>query len=255
MKKGLLLVGVMLFSLFISSSIVEANISEKTYHWGFKKGHDGIPAEAGLELETLIKKYDSFYKGDPKKKVIYLTFDNGYENGETVKILDVLKKEKVPATFFLTGHYIKSAPDLVKRMVKEGHIIGNHSYGHPDLTTISDAEIKKEWKSLKDEMEKIVDQKEMIYNRPPRGIFNERVLALAKEEGYKNVFWSVAYVDWNTDQQKGWQYAYNEMIKQAHPGAIYLLHSVSTDNAQALEKAITDLKKQGYSFKSLDNFK
>ncbi|WP_258535529.1 delta-lactam-biosynthetic de-N-acetylase [Bacillus sp. 03113] len=231
---------------------VYAQVSNAPIHWGFKKNSNEVPPEAGEPLDNMLEKYGSYYIGDPKKKDIYLTFDNGYENGYTAKILDVLKKEKIPATFFVTGHYLKSEPGLVKRMVKEGHIIGNHSWHHPDLTQVSRERLKEELKKVKMETEKLTGQKTMNYLRPPRGIFSERTLKLANEEGYTTVFWSLAFVDWKTDQQKGWKYAYDNMIKQIHPGAILLLHTVSKDNADALEKAIIDLKKKGYKFKSLD---
>ncbi|MCF2647304.1 delta-lactam-biosynthetic de-N-acetylase [Niallia sp. Sow4_A1] len=232
---------------------VLANVSNKPLSWGFKKGVNEQPAEAGKELDELLEKYGAYYKDTSEKKVLYLTFDNGYENGYTGKILDILKKEKVPATFFVTGHYLKSAPDLVKRMAAEGHIIGNHSYHHPDFTQVSDEKLKQELESVVTETEALTGKKGMTYLRPPRGIFSERTLKLAKELGYTQVFWSLAFVDWKTDQQKGWQYSYDNIMKQVHPGCILLLHTVSKDNADALEQAIKDLKKRGYTFKSLDD--
>ncbi|MDF0725892.1 delta-lactam-biosynthetic de-N-acetylase [Cytobacillus sp. S13-E01] len=231
----------------------EASYSNKPLHWGFKKSKDHQPASAGKELDELLGKYHSFYLGDPQKKEIYLTFDNGYENGYTEKVLDVLKKKKVPATFFVTGHYLRSQTRLVERMAKEGHIVGNHSWHHPDLTKISDVRLQKELDSVRDEIERITGKKGGIYLRPPRGIFSERTLALSEKLGYQNVFWSLAFVDWKIDQQKGWKYAYDNIIQQIHPGAILLLHTVSEDNAEALEHAIEDLEKQGYTFKSLDH--
>lgn len=222
-------------------------------HWGFKKGRDEQPADAGKRLEGLLDKYDSYYMGDTDKKVIYLTFDNGYENGYTKDILDVLKKEKVPAAFFITGHYLESAPELVKRMAEEGHIIGNHTWSHPDLTTVSDDRFKKELEKVRKKTEELTGIKEMHYLRPPRGIFSERTLKLAKEEGHTHIFWSLAFVDWHTNHQRGWKYAYDNIMRQIHPGAVLLLHTVSKDNAEALEKVIKDLKARGYTFESLDH--
>src|SRR5699024_9928088 len=132
----------MMAFLFISSPA--AALSNESIHWGFKKAKNGKQADAGEAYNQLLEKYGAFYKGNPNDKVVYLTFDNGYENGYTAKVLDVLKKEEVPATFFVTGHYLESAPDLAKRMVKEGHIIGNHSYTHPDLTKMSEDKIIQE---------------------------------------------------------------------------------------------------------------
>lgn len=230
-----------------------ASVSNSPIHWGLKKATNEQPAEAGKKLDELLEKYDAFYKGDPNKKDIYLTFDNGYENGYTAQILDVLKKEKVPAIFFVTGHYLESAPDLVKRMVSEGHLIGNHSHSHPDMTTISDQQIRMELEKVRQKTEELTGVKKMTYLRPPRGILSERTLVIAKEEGYLHAMWSLAFVDWHINQQKGWKYAYDNIMKQIHPGAVLLLHTVSKDNADALEKVIQDLKKRGYTFKSLDD--
>lgn len=219
-------------------------ISNKAIHWGFSKSKNHQPADAGQELTNLLQQYDAFYLGNTKEKTIYLTFDNGYENGYTPQVLDVLKKQNVKAAFFVTGHFVKDQPELIKRMAEEGHIIGNHSYHHPDLTTKTSRVIQEELESVDEEVYKITGEKNNLYLRPPRGIFSERVLEETKKLGYQTVFWSVAFVDWKINAQKGWRYAYDNMMKQAHPGAIYLLHTVSRDNAEALDQAITDLKKK-----------
>lgn len=242
----------LIVALLIASP-VSASVSNSPIHWGFKKGKNEQPAEAGQELDRLLEKYDAFYKGDPNKKDIYLTFDNGYENGYTEQFLDVLKKEKVPATFFVTGHYLESQPELVKRMAQDGHIIGNHSYYHPDLTQVDDERLKRELEKVRAKTEEITGIKHMVYLRPPRGILSERTIKIAHDEGYIHVMWSLAFVDWKVNEQKGWQYAYDNIMRQIHPGAVILLHTVSKDNADALEKAIQDLKKKGYTFKSLDD--
>jgi peptidoglycan-N-acetylmuramic acid deacetylase len=241
--------------LFLFTPIAKAAVSNTPIHWGFKKSVNEVPAEAGEAYDQLLDKYGAFYKGSAKSKTLYLTFDNGYENGYTPKILSVLKKEKVPATFFVTGHYLESASNLVKQMVKEGHIVGNHSWFHPDFTRVSDARLKEELEKVRIKTKELTGQKDMKYVRPPRGVLSERTLALAEKEGYTHVLWSAAFVDWNINQQRGWQYSYDNIMKQAHPGAIILLHTVSKDNADALEKAIKDLKKKGYKFKSLDDIK
>jgi peptidoglycan-N-acetylmuramic acid deacetylase len=245
---------VIISAMLLAPAMAQAAVSNQPIHWGFTKGVNEQQAEAGAQLDGLLEKYGGFYKGDAKSKILYLTFDNGYENGYTPKVLAVLKKEKVPATFFVTGHYLESQPELVKQMVKEGHIVGNHSWYHPDLTTVSDDKLRTELEKVRVKTKELTGQKEMKYVRPPRGILSERTLKVAKDAGYTHVLWSLAFVDWNVNQQKGWQYSYNNIMKQIHPGAVILLHTVSKDNAGALEKVIKDLKKKGYEFKSLDEF-
>lgn len=222
------------------------------YGWGYKKSTNNQVPEVG-KFGDIIENYDAIYVDKSNDKNIYLTFDNGYEQGYTVQVLNILKDENVPATFFVTGHYVKSVPDLVKRMVADGHIIGNHSYSHPDFTTMSKESVKQELTKLEEAVAAITDQKEMKYLRPPRGTFNEQTLQWAGELNYIHVFWSLAFKDWETNAQKGWQYAYDQIMDQVHPGAIVLLHAVSADNAAALKKVIVDLKKEGYQFKSLDD--
>ncbi|WP_040206353.1 delta-lactam-biosynthetic de-N-acetylase [Neobacillus jeddahensis] len=250
--KRLFSIAIMMLLVFPHNTY--AAISNQPIHWGFKKAVNEQPPEAGAQYDQILVKYGSFYKGDPNEKTLYMTFDSGYENGYTPKILEVLKKEKVPATFFVTGHFLNSQPELAIQMVKEGHIIGNHSWSHPDFTAVNDAKIREELERVKLRTKEITGQKEMKYLRPPRGVFSERTLQIAKEEGYTHVFWSLAFVDWNVNAQKGWQYSYDNIMRQIHPGSVILLHSVSKDNADALEKAIQDLKKKGYKFKSLDDF-
>ncbi|MBM7572428.1 delta-lactam-biosynthetic de-N-acetylase [Aquibacillus albus] len=222
------------------------------YGWGFNKNKNHQQPDVG-KYDQMLEDYGGYYVDKSGDKVVYLTFDNGYEKGYTNQVLDVLKDKNVPATFFVTGHYVESQPELVKRMVKEGHIIGNHSYYHPDFTTLSKEKIKKELDSLEEAVAKITPQKEMLYLRPPRGTFNEQTLKWTQELGYIHMFWSLAFVDWHTDKQKGWQSAYQQVMDHIHPGAIMLLHTVSQDNAEALEHMIDDLRKQGYTFKSLNH--
>jgi peptidoglycan-N-acetylmuramic acid deacetylase len=224
-----------------------------TFHFGFKKSKNGaLPSIEEEGFKAVLQKHGAIFLGDTKQKEIFLTFDNGYENGNTVQILDTLKEKKVPAAFFLTGHYVKEQAELCKRMVNEGHLIGNHSWSHPDMSQISADQIRTELDKVKERVAEITDQKEMAFMRTPRGIFNERTLAVSKELGYTNVFWSIAYVDWDPKVQKGWSYAYDKVVSQLHPGAVILLHSVSKDNADALGKIIDEARRQGYVFKSLN---
>lgn len=223
------------------------------YHFGFKKSKNGqLPSIDEEGFKDIVEKHGAIFLGDTTKKELYLTFDNGYENGYTAQILNTLKEKRVPATFFVTGHYIKDQPDLLKRMVKEGHLIGNHSWSHPDMSQISNDRIKEELEKVKEGIAQVTGQKEASFLRPPRGIFSERTLAISRQLGYTSVFWSLAYKDWDTKAQRGWKYAYDNFMRQLHPGAVILLHSVSKDNADAMGKIIDDARKQGYEFKSLN---
>jgi len=227
--------------------------ADGTYHFGFKKSINGQPPSIDEEgFKSLLKQRGAIFTGDPAVKELYLTFDNGYEQGYTGRILDVLKEKQVPAIFFVTGHYIRTEPELLKRMAQEGHLIGNHSWSHPDMSQISAERIQKELNQVKDEVSAVTGQKEMRYLRAPRGIFNSQSLAVSQGLGYTNVFWSVAYRDWEPKHQKGWEYAYKNVMAQLHPGAVILLHSVSKDNTEALAKIIDDAKSKGYQFKSLE---
>lgn len=245
----------LVFSLLLYSAVpAEASSSDQPFHFGFKKSRDGEPASIDQEgFKPLLEKHDALFLGDTNGNNLYLTFDNGYENGYTVQILDVLKEKKVPATFFITGHYVKDQPELVKRMVNEGHIVGNHSWSHPDMTVVSDQQIKQELEQVKREVASLTGQQDMHFLRPPRGIFSDRTLAVSRQEGYINVFWSVAYMDWVTNKQRGSQYAFDKVTQQLHPGAIILLHSVSKDNAEAMGQIIDYARQQGYEFKSLNS--
>ncbi|QTD43378.1 delta-lactam-biosynthetic de-N-acetylase [Sporosarcina sp. Te-1] len=223
------------------------------FHWGFKKATGGVPPNAGAALESILERHGAIYKGKPDEKIAYLTFDNGYENGYTESILDTLKNEDVPATFFLTGHYLKSAAPLVKRMVKEGHTIGNHSYNHPNMASASQQKVEEELKKFDELLNQTAGVQRTSYFRPPEGIFSETLLAQANELGYRHIFWSVAFIDWHANKPKGKAYAYNELMTQLHPGAVILMHTVSPDNAEALPDFIREAKKLGYEFRSLDD--
>ncbi|MFC0213450.1 delta-lactam-biosynthetic de-N-acetylase [Paenibacillus chartarius] len=225
----------------------------KPYHFGFAKSKNGkLPSIAREGFQSLLEKHGAIFLGDTGKKELYLTFDNGYENGFTAQILDVLKEKQVPACFFVTGHYVKDQPELVKRMAAEGHIVGNHSWSHPDMSALPPERIKSELDKVKEAVAALTGQTGMAYLRTPRGIFNERTLAVSKELGYTNVFWSIAYKDWDTKAQRGKSYAFTQVVNQLHPGAVILLHSVSKDNADAMGAIIDEARRQGYEFKSLD---
>lgn len=203
------------------------------------------------DVKKLIDKYDGIYVGDTSKKVVYLTFDEGYENGYTSKILDILKENDVKSIFFVTGAYVKAQPALVRRMLDEGHQIGNHTINHPSLPGVSDASLENELLGLEKQVEAEFKTK-FKYLRPPMGEYSEKTLAAAQQLGLKTVFWSYAYDDYNVNNQRGADYAYNKVMDNLHDGAVYLLHAVSKDNTEALDRIIKDLKAKGYEIRGLD---
>lgn len=241
------------FILILGFAFNPFSAEAEEFHWGFKKSSGGIPPSAGASLDAMLDKHGAIYKGNPDEKIAYLTFDNGYENGYTETILDTLKREEAPATFFLTGHYLKSATPLVKRMIRDGHGIGNHSFGHPNMANLSDKRLEEEWKKFDSLLHELTGMKRTVYARPPEGVFNEKVLSKGNELGYRHIFWSIAFIDWHADKPRGRDYAYGELMKQLHPGAVILMHTVSPDNAEALPSFIQDAKKAGYSFRTLDD--
>ena len=219
--------------------------------WGLGNYGDGKQPVGNADKETLSK-YDAYYVGNENEKNIYLTFDAGYENGYTEKILDTLKEKKVPATFFLVGNYLEKNPELVKRMIKEGHIVANHTYSHKDLRYVSDEEFKKQVNDFADLYKKTTGQEIKKYLRPPEGTFNEHSLAMAKSMGYKTIFWSLAYNDWNNNQQKSYSEVFDKVLPKLHNGCILLLHSTSKTNGEVLGDLLSKIKEEGYTFKSLD---
>lgn len=228
-------------------------LSNKTSGWGYRRNKGGRPEFTAAQTK-LMKEYGCIFLSDAGEKNLYLTFDEGYENGYTPIILDVLKEQKVPAAFFVTGPYVKKEGALIKRMLDEGHIVGNHSVSHPSLPALSEREISDEIKGLDDMFFDLTGGR-MKYLRPPRGEYSERTLALTRDLGFTNVFWSFAYKDWETDNQKGADYAFDFVTGELHDGAVILLHAVSKDNAAALERIITHARGEGYAFRSLDDFR
>ena len=222
-------------------------VAENT-NWGLGFKEYGKPPTGNASVADLAK-HNAYYIGDTSKNIIYLTFDAGFENGNTEKILDSLKKHNVKATFFLVGNYIETSPELVERMVEEGHTIGNHTYSHPDMSKISDEEsFKKELQSLESLYKETTGQELLKIYRPPQGKYCVSNLEMADKLGYKTIFWSLAYVDWYENKQPTKEEAFNKLLKRIHPGAIVLLHSTSKTNGDILDELLTKWEDMGYSF-------
>ena len=221
-------------------------------NWGLGFGSEGTQP-SGTASSDKLKEYNAYYVGDAGEKKIYLTFDCGYENGNTSQILDALKKHDAPAAFFVVGHFLESAPEMVKRMVEEGHTVGNHTYHHPDMSQISDpASFQEEITSLEKKYQEITGLEMQKFYRPPQGKYSESNLKMAQELGYQTVFWSLAYVDWYVDQQPTQEEAYAKLLPRIHPGAVVLLHSTSKTNAEILDDLLTKWEQEGYTFGTLN---
>ncbi len=224
-------------------------------NWGLSFQTDGEPPIANASMEELAK-FNAYYAQNTTEKVLYLTFDAGFENGNTPIILDALKKHSAPATFFVVGTYIESNPDLIKRMEKEGHIVGNHTYHHPDMTKLSSlSAFEKELKDVENAYTNVTGKEMTKFYRPPQGKYNENNLQMAKELGYHTFFWSLAYVDWQENNQPTKEEAFDRLLTRVHPGAIVLLHSTSKTNGEILDELLTKWEEMGYQFKSLDTIK
>ena len=220
----------------------------ETGAWGLSFQAEG-KAPVGPAGNRQLAQYDATYLGDETQKVLYLTFDSGYENGCTEKILDVLQKHNAPAAFFLVGNYIEKNGDLVRRMVDEGHIVGNHTMHHPDMSKLSDKDaFAKELQDLEVLFKEATGKELPKYYRPPQGIYSQENLQMAKELGYKTVFWSLAYVDWRNDAQPTREQAFQKLLPRTHNGAVVLLHSTSATNAEILDELLTRWEADGYRF-------
>ena len=216
--------------------------------WGLVRGSSpGLLPRPNPGAAEMLAQYYGIYLGNTEEKIIYLTFDEGYENGYTSKILDVLFENKVNAIFFITGPYLEKEEALIQRMIDEGHAVGNHSINHKSLPMITDEEIDREITGLDRRFFERFG-KNMVFLRPPKGEYSERSLKITSDLGYTNVFWSFAYDDWATNNQRGWEFAYDKVIRNLHNGAIILLHAVSSDNAEALDAIISEARNQGYEF-------
>ena len=243
----LLLAGAVALAAVLGFGVLRGSVLE-TGSWGLSFRQEGAPP-IGTVGQDQLKQYGAAYIGDTTQKVIYLTFDAGYENGCTEKILDVLRDQEVSAAFFLVGNYIEKNADLVRRMVNEGHTVANHTMHHYDMSKLSDKDaFAKELTDLEALFKETTGQEMPKFYRPPQGIYSEENLRMAQELGYKTVFWSLAYVDWNNDSQPTKEQAFSKLIPRIHNGAVVLLHSTSETNAQILSELLTQWKDMGYRF-------
>ena len=238
------------------SKSIETNsevLSNKKIEWGIQRKNNHEQPDLGQKNKELINKYNGIAIGNIEKKYIYLTFDLGYEAGYTAQILDVLKKNNVKGTFFITAHYVNTQPELVKRMIDEGHIVGNHTVNHPSMPSLTDEKIKEEVMKL----HQVIFEKyeyEMKYIRPPKGEFSERTLKLCEDWGYKTVMWSFAYVDWDENNQPNKEDAVEKIISNLHNGEIMLLHATSKTNSEIMEEIIKKAREEGFEFRSIEEF-
>jgi len=239
-------------AISVANKAAQASVTASaTVDWGLGFGAEGTQP-TGMSTPEELKKLDAYYIGSAEEKVIYLTFDCGYENGNTPLILDALKKHNAPATFFVVGHYLESAPDLVKRMLVEGHTVGNHTYHHPDMAKISDqAAFQKELDDVAAKFREVTGQTMEKYYRPPQGKYSIQNLESAKQLGYQTFFWSLAYVDWKQDSQPSKEEALTTLTKRIHPGAVVLLHNTSATNGTVLDELLTKWEQMGYTFAPL----
>ena len=229
----------------------ETSASVQSASWGLSFQEEGKRPAGNATIDDL-KQYNAYYASDTDEKILYLTFDAGYENGNTPAILEALKKHQAPAVFFAVGNFIKDNPDLIKRMITEGHIVGNHTMTHPDMSQISSMEsFQKELEGVEELYTSVTGEPMTKFYRPPRGVYSTENLSMAKELGYSTFFWSLAYVDWLQEQQPSKEEAFQKLIPRIHPGAIVLLHNTSSTNAAILDELLTRWEEMGYQFHSI----
>ena len=253
MKKRdlVILAAALLFAMLAGFWVLHSDVLQ-TGSWGLSFREPGVPPVGNAGVDQL-KRFDAAYLSNTQEKVIYLTFDAGYENGCTEPILEALAKHNVKAAFFVVGNYIEQNPELVRRMLREGHIVGNHTYHHYDMSKLSDeAAFNQELTSLETLYRETTGENLPRYYRPPQGIYSEKNLEMAQKLGYRTVFWSLAYVDWYQDNQPTDEQAFSKLLPRIHPGAVVLLHSTSQTNARILDTLLSKWEEMGYSFGTLD---
>lgn len=246
LKKVLFLVFALMFLYTLPK------INAKTYGWGFKRNDNHETPEIGIYARE-IEGTSSYYIGNPKKKEVYLTFDVGYDDGTLEHLLKVLDEKNVKSTFFVTGDFITRESELLMKIVEAGHIVGNHTWGHKDITKLSFDELKDELYKVEDQYYQLTGKMMIRFFRPPEGTFNKEALKNVQKLGYKTFFWSIAYRDWE-DINRGKDVVVDAVINNLHNGAIILLHTVSMDNIEALPIIIDQIRANGYTIKNLDDF-
>lgn len=235
---------------FLLAAVLWLERAVPTAGWGLAFPVPG-DAPSAPESPDRLRELGAAYLDPDGGKVLYLTFDAGYENGYTAGILDVLKKREVSAAFFLVGDYLERNPDLVRRMTAEGHIVGNHTLSHPDMTGLDEAAFEGELRGMEQLYEEVTGQTLPKYYRPPQGLYSEKNLELARKLGYKTVFWSLAYADWDNANQPNPDEAVEKLTLRLHDGAVILLHATSKTNAEILDRLITQWQSMGYRFAPL----
>jgi len=225
----------------------------ETGAWGLSFRQENS-APIGPASSEELARFHAAYLGNTQQKVIYLTFDAGYENGCTARILDVLQAHKAPAAFFLVGNYMEKNADLVRRMVEEGHTVGNHTMHHHDMSKLEDEDaFARELTDLEALFKEITGKELPKYYRPPQGIYSKENLIMARDLGYKTVFWSLAYVDWNNNAQPTREQAFEKLLPRIHNGAVVLLHSTSVTNAEIMDELLTKWESMGYTFGNIED--
>ncbi|ENZ01940.1 delta-lactam-biosynthetic de-N-acetylase [Clostridium thermobutyricum] len=252
--KKIFLIGlVLIISILMIPFTKVFSQSNSEYSWYFVSRGKNTTPEAPKESASFLSETDSYFLGDTSKKEIFLTFDEGYENGNTEKILDILKETNVKSTFFVVKPYITSYPNLIKRMVDEGHIVGNHSSKHLSMPTLTNEAFNKEFKDVEDAYRDVTGKEIPKFFRPPMGKYSKDSLIKTKELGYKSIFWSFAYRDWLVDSQPSPEEGKKKILSSVHPGCIMLLHAVSDTNVKILKDVLTTLQNEGYTFKTLND--
>lgn len=234
-----------------------AGLSKTTIEHSYGVAKDGHPHEISVNNQKFFdeKGFDAIaYDNKTDEKIVYLTFDCGYENGYTAKILDTLRDKGVKAAFFCTLPEMKQNSEIIARMINEGHIVGNHSVTHPDFSGLTRRQMYDEVKGFDDYLRENFGFSAQ-YFRYPQGKYSENSLQMLNEMGYTCVFWSLAYADWDLENQKGAGYALDTVISRIHPGAVILLHAVSPDNAGALADIIDTARGMGYEFRTLPEYR